>query len=223
VIASLWNLPLARLDLGQLFRSHGAPEEALRQTLTLAESLAPLVLWMDEIDKTFHGVGESGSDTLRRLFGTLITWLQEKQAPVFVVATANQVDSLPPELLRKGRFDELFFVDLPDRAERESIFQIHLEKHGRSPSSFDLTRLSETSEHFSGAEIAECVVGALYLAFAEDRELQQSDLLRVVQETVPLYFTYEERIKELREWAKSRARNASRDTSLLELFETQQS
>ena len=219
-IASSWSLPLARLDLGQLFRSNSSPEAALRDTLRSAESLAPMVLWIDEIDKTFSGLDAGASDSLRRLFGSFITWLQEKQAPVFVVATANEVQGMPPELLRKGRFDEIFFVDLPDPSERRDIFGIHLSRHGRSPSEFDLHSLSAKSEFFSGAEIAETVVSALYASFAERRELEQADLLMAVQETVPLYFTYEERIKAFREWASDRARNASRDKRVLDLFRT---
>jgi len=220
VIASMWNLPLARLDLGQLFRSKSSPEGALRDTLRTAEGLSPMVLWIDEIDKTFGGLDSGTSDALRRLFGSFITWLQEKQAPVFVVATANEVEGLPPELLRKGRFDEIFFVDLPDPTERRSIFEIHLSRHGRDASDFNVDSLVQQSEYFSGAEIAEVVVAGLYHAFAESRSLEQADLSMAVQETVPLFFTYEERIKKFREWAMERARNASRDKRVLDLFRT---
>lgn len=220
VIASMWGLPLARLDLGQLFRAKGSPEEALYQTLRLAEGLAPMVLWIDEIDKTFAGMESGASDALRRLFGSFITWLQEKNAPVFVVATANEVAGLPPELLRKGRFDEIFFVDLPGQSEREAIFTIHLRQHGRDPAKFDVRNLASRTDYFSGAEIAESVVAALYLAFAEERDLEEADVLLSIQETVPLYFTYEERIKAFREWARERARNASHDKRVLDLFST---
>lgn len=218
VIARMWHLPLARLDFGQLFRRGAAPEEALRQVLRLAESLAPLILWVDEIEKSFFGIGQGGSEVLHRVFASFITWLQEKQAPVFVVATANSIDQLPPELLRKGRFDEVFFVDLPDVHERRTIFEIHLQKRGRAPENFDLEVLAAKSEHFSGAEIEQCVIAALYEAFSASRDITQNDLLKVTTETVPMYFTYEEQTKRLRDWAKTRARNASSDSRLLDLF-----
>jgi hypothetical protein len=217
-VADFWGLPLARFDLGQLFRRSLSPEEALRQVLRLAESLAPLILWIDEIDKSFQGVGKGGGESLHRVFGAFITWLQEKQAPVFVVATANAVADLPGELLRKGRMDEIFFVDLPHPRERGEILRIHMERRGRAPAGFDLDALVERTEHFSGAELEQIVVGALYDAFAEGRDIEQSDLLRAVSETVPLYFTYEEPIKALRQWARTRARPASADSRLLDLF-----
>ncbi len=220
VIAATWGLPLARLDLGQLFRSTGSPEAALRESLKTAESLSPMVLWIDEIDKTFSGMESGASDTLRRLFGTFITWLQEKKVPVFVVATANEVAGMPPELLRKGRFDEIFFVDLPDVAERREVLRIHIQKHGRNPEAFDLDSLARSCEFFSGAEIAEAVVSGLYAAFSEKRELENADISLALQTPVPLYFTYEERIKAFREWAMDRARNASRDKRVLDLFQT---
>ncbi|NUN15544.1 MAG: AAA family ATPase [Myxococcales bacterium] len=218
VIARMWHLPLARLDLGQLFRRGAAPEEALRQVLRLSESLAPLILWVDEIEKSFHGIGHGAGEVIHRVFASFITWLQEKQAPVFVVATANSVDQLPPELLRKGRFDEIFFVDLPDIHERKAIFEIHLRGRGRTPANFDLETLATKTEHFSGAEIEQCVIGALFEAFSASRDLNQQDLLKVTSETVPIYFTYEEQTKRLRDWAKTRARNASSDSRLLDLF-----
>ena len=217
-IARTWRLPLARLDLGQLFGQGQSAEDNLRRVLRMAEAMAPLILWIDEIDKSFAGVGGGGGQSLNRVFGSFITWMQEKSQPVFVVATANGVQDLPPDLLRKGRFDELFFVDLPSRQERESIFRIHLRARGRDPQQFDPAALADRAEHFSGAEIEQAVVSALYDAFAERRELLQTDLLRAVSETTPLYATAEEPIKRLREWARTRTRQASSGSRLMDLF-----
>ncbi|GMV44129.1 MAG: ATPase [Myxococcales bacterium] len=216
--ARVWGLPLARLDLSQLFARGRSPEDNLRRVQRLAEALAPLVLWIDEIDKSFAGVGSGGGEALNRVFASFITWLQEKREPVFVVATANGIADLPPELLRKGRFDEIFFVDLPSKREREAILRIHLMRRGRDPGGFDLATLADRTEHFAGAELEQVVVSGLYDAFGEDRELDTADLLRAASETTPLYDTYEEAIKELRSWAARRARMASGDTRLVELF-----
>ena len=218
-IASHWGLPLGRFDLGKLFRSSVSAEESLRQVHRLSEALSPLILWIDEIDKSFKGVGSEASETLHRVFATFITWLQEKKEPVFVVATANEVEHLPPELLRKGRFDEIFFVDLPDVHERESILKIHLRGRGRDPKDFDVASLARDAEHYSGAELEQAIISGLYDAFAEGREMIETDIRRAISETVPLYFTYEEPIKELREWCRTRARNASSDSSIIDLFE----
>ena len=216
--ARVWRLPLARLDLGQLFARGRSPEDNLRRVQRLAEALAPLVLWIDEIDKSFAGVGRGGGEALNRIFGSFITWLQEKRDPVFVVATANGIEDLPPELLRKGRFDEIFFVDLPSRRERESILRIHLAARGRDAARFDVQALADRTEHFSGAELEQVVISGMYDAFGEGRDLDTPDLLRAASETTPLYETYEEQIKELRAWAARRARMASGDTRLVELF-----
>jgi len=212
-IAKHWALPLIRLDVGALFGGMVAPDAAIHRALSAAESMAPSVLWLDEIEKAFGGGGSE------RLLGTLLTWLQEKRSEVFFVATANEVHELPPELLRKGRFDELFFVDLPDRAARAHIFAIHLRKRGRVPGNFDLTKLAVESEHFNGAEIEEVINAALYEAFAEGREVTTDDLLEAADATVPLYSTREESIKALREWARARARHAARDQKLVDFFE----
>jgi AAA+ superfamily predicted ATPase len=215
-VAGLWRLPLLRLDLAELFgASH--PESALRQSLKVAEAMSPDVLWIDEIDKAIE---TQSSGTAGRIVGVIVTWLQEKRTPVFVVATANEVDRLPPELTRRGRFDAIFFVDLPDIHERTEILALHLRRRGRTPADYDLAGLAKAAAHFAGSELEQVVVGGLYRAFAQGRELRQNDLLAEVEETVPLYTTYEERIKLLRQWAKGRARAATLDRSKLDLFRT---
>ncbi|HRW04504.1 MAG TPA: AAA family ATPase [Caldilineaceae bacterium] len=212
-VANAWRFPLLRLDVGRLFASLvGSSEENLRSAIHIAESIAPVVLWVDEIEKGFSGVGSSNvsdAGTAARVFGSFITWLQEKQAPVFVIATANSVTHLPPELVRKGRFDEIFFVDLPAVQERSDIWKIHLEKRNRNAADFDLYQLALASEGLSGAEIEQALIAGLYESFAEDRLLQMSDLLDVLQETVPLSRMMEEEIALLRAWANQRARMAS--------------
>ncbi len=216
-VAGSWHLPLIRLDLGSVFGS-ASPETALRKAILVIESLAPVVLWVDEIEKGFGSAGgDSGSGT--RVFGSFITWLQEKKAPVFVVATANEVARLPPELLRKGRFDETFFIDLPDVHEREAILAIHLGMRGRNPDLFDIQALASQAEHYSGAELEQGVVAGMYRAFDQGREIQTADIMHELDEIVPLYATYEEKIKALRDWAKNRARRASLDQSLVDLFD----
>lgn len=219
-IARLWNLPLARLDLSALFTSDSSPESNLRRALRIAEALAPVILWVDEIDKAFRSVGTDapGGDELHRLFATFITWLQEKEAPAFVVATANAVDALPPELMRKGRFDETFFLDLPGPEERADILAIHLRGHGREPDGFDRSGLAARCEHFTGAELEQVIVSGLHRAFVQGRELTDEDLVAVAGQLVPLYRTYEDHIKGLRTWAKTRARKASQDSDLLRLW-----
>ena len=219
-VAQLWQLPLTRLDFGTLFTATRSPEQNLRRVVRLAEALAPMVLWVDEIDKAFSAVGHGSgsSEQLTRVFGAFITWMQEKQSPVFVVATANGVDHLPGELLRKGRFDEIFFVDLPSAAERQRILEIHLQAHGRAPGGFDLKTLADACEHFSGAELEQVVISALYRAFQKRRDLEDEDLEVSAKAIVPLYRTAEEQVKALREWAKSRARRASPDARLAELW-----
>ncbi len=212
-IASQWKLPLLRLDVGSLFGSFiGSSEENLRKAIRIAESLSPCVLWLDEIEKGFSGVGGGGhSDggTSARVFGGFLTWLQEKRKPVFVVATSNKIEDLPPELLRKGRFDEIFFVDLPDGPERETIFAIHLRKKRRDPAAFDLRRLAGLAEGFSGAEIEAALVEAMYEAFAASREVTSGDVEAALRGTVPLSRTSSESISRLRSWAADRARPAS--------------
>ncbi len=213
-VANAWRLPLLRMDVGRLFDSLvGSSEENLRKAIQVAESVAPVVLWVDEIEKGFSGVESSRSSdagTTARVFGSFITWLQEKQAPVFVIATANAVHHLPPELVRKGRFDEIFFVDLPDATERTDIWRIHLLKRSRNPDDFDLGSLAMASDGLSGAEIEQAIIAALYDAFDENRPLTMDDLLTVLNETIPLSRMMEEEIAGLRGWASQRARGASR-------------
>lgn len=212
-IASLWQLPLLRLDVGQMFNSYiGASEANMRKAIKISESIAPVVLWLDEIEKGFGGVSGSGASdagTTARVFATFLTWLQEKTSPVFVVATANNIDALPPELVRKGRFDDIFFVDLPDSKERMDIFKIHLRKRGRAPESFDIEALAAATDGFSGAEIEQAVIDALYRVFPEGRDINSTDIVSVINETVPLSQTMAEDIARLRDWAKDRARQAS--------------
>ena len=212
-VANLWQLPLLRFDMGRMFGSFvGSSEENVRRAIAVAESVAPVILWIDEIDKAFAGSQSSGATdggTTARVFGTLVTWLSEKTAPVFVVATANDISQLPPELLRKGRFDEIFFVDLPSAAERAEIFRIHLARSGRADEPFDAAALAAASVDFSGAEIAEAINSALYDAFYAREELTTAHVLSAVRQTTPLARTMSEQITRLRTWATGRARNAS--------------
>src|SRR5438552_2536822 len=212
-IASAWALPLLRLDLGRIFSSLiGSSEENLRRAIRVAENVSPTVLWIDEIEKGLAGSSGSAvtdSGVSARVFGSLLTWLQEKTAPVFVVATANRIEALPPELLRNGRFDEIFFIDLPSAAERREIFRIHIEKRHRDPAKFDLDALSTTAEGYSGSEIEQAIIAGMYLAFAEGAELTQAHVMQALQETCPLSTTMGEDIARLRDWSKNRTRPAS--------------
>ncbi|HRZ35088.1 MAG TPA: AAA family ATPase [Candidatus Paceibacterota bacterium] len=212
-VSSLWQLPLLRFDMGRMFGSLvGSSEENVRKAIAVAESVAPAILWVDEIDKAFAGSQGSGATdggTTARVFGTFLTWLSEKTAPVFVVATANDISQLPPELLRKGRLDEIFYVDLPSTEERVEIFRIHIAKRGRDPANFDLPALVERSPNFSGAEIEEAVISGLYDAFYTGNDLATEHVLEALRQTVPLAKTMDEQISRLRAWAEGRARNAS--------------
>ncbi|MCB9777145.1 MAG: AAA family ATPase [Alphaproteobacteria bacterium] len=210
-VADLWRFPLLRLDVAAVF-AKGDEEQSLRNTTKIAESLAPVVLWIDELEKGFADGG--GGEGL----GHFLTWMQEKEAPVFVVATANEVRVLPPELLRKGRFDEIFFVDLPNVHERLQILDIHLRSRGRDPEGFDLTALAEDTEKFSGAELEQLVVAGLFHAFADGRSLDDGDLVDASRDMVPLAVTMDDRLKELREWARTRARPASTDRRRIDFF-----
>lgn len=212
-VASLWQLPLVRLDVGKIFSGIvGSSEENVRKAIAIAESVAPCVLWIDELEKGFAGTQSSpfsDAGTTSRVFASFVTWLQEKTAPVFVVATANDISQLPPELMRKGRFDEIFFVDLPSAEERKEIFAIHLKKRKRDPSKFDLDLLASRTAGFSGAEIEAAVVSGLYDAFGEGHDLEMEDILTSAEESVPLSTTMKEKIDELRAWALRRTRMAS--------------
>ena len=212
-VSSLWQLPLLRFDMGRMFNSLvGSSEENVRKAISVAESVAPAILWVDEIDKAFAGVqGSGGTDggTTARVFGTFLTWLSEKTSPVFVVATANDITQLPPELLRKGRLDDIFFVDLPAEEERTEIFRIHLTRRGRQPENFDIKALVAASGNFSGAEIEESIISALYDAFYAQHDLTTEDVLETLHQTVPLSKTMDEHLSRLRNWAEGRARHAS--------------
>ncbi|MGK5520630.1 AAA family ATPase, partial [Micromonospora sp. URMC 107] len=212
-IASAWGLPLLRLDVGRVFAGLvGSSEQNMRTAIRTAEATAPCVLWVDEIEKGFVG-GAGDSGTSARVFGSFLTWMQEKAKPVFVIATANDFERLPPELLRKGRFDEIFFVDLPTRAERASIWRVHLARRLRNPAVAGaltpddalLGELAGLSEGYSGAEIEQAVVGGLFDAFAERRPLRRDDVVRALVSMVPLSVTQAERIDAVRSWADARA------------------
>lgn len=210
-VAASWNLPLLRLEMGRMFQGLvGASEANIRRALYLAEQSAPCVLWLDELGRALGGIDRGGdAGTSQRVFGYLLTWLQEQHASVFVVATTNDVSGLPAELLRKGRFDELFFVDLPAQTERAEIAAIHLAKRKREPKQFALDTFAQRTEGFCGADIEQCVVSALFYAFAENRALSDGDLLRAARECVPLAKTASESIAALRKWSVGRARGAS--------------
>ncbi len=217
-VASLWRVPLLRFDIGRMFGSYvGSSEENIRRAIQVAESVAPAILWVDEIDKAFAGANNSSSNgdggTSARVLGTFLTWLSEKAASVFVVATANDITNLPPELLRKGRLDEIFFIDLPSLDERAEAFAIHLRKRQRDPEAFDRCALAEHSVGFSGAEIEEAVKSALHDAFYEGTELTTAHVLHTVSQSVPLSKTMSEQLTRLREWAGGRARRASEPSS----------
>lgn len=206
-IAAAWQQPLMRMDVGALYdRYVGESERRLRDALRQAEHMAPIILWFDEIEKAFASAAAQSTDggLSKRMFGTLLTWMQEHGAPVFLVATANDIEALPPELLRKGRFDEIFFVDLPTRATRAQIFAIHLRKRGRDPAQFDLAALADSADGFSGAEIEQAIIAALHRAFHAGRELTTADLAAVLAESPPLSVTMAERIARLRRWAHQR-------------------
>ena len=217
-VSSLWQLPLLRFDMGRMFGSLvGSSEENVRKAIAVAESVAPAILWVDEIDKAFAGSQGSGSSdggTTARVFGTFLTWLSEKTAPVFVVATANDISQLPPELLRKGRLDEIFFVDLPIEAERVQIFSIHLNKRGRDPGAFRVAELVKASKEFSGAEIEQAIISSLYDAFYAKKDLTTDHILEALGQTVPLSKTMDEQLSRLRTWADGRARHASLPRSI---------
>ena len=211
-VAAMWEQPLLRFDLGRLFSGLvGSSEENVRSAIHVAESVAPAILWIDEIDKALAGTGGSGGDggTSARVFGTLLTWLSEKTAPVFVIATANNIANLPPELLRKGRFDEIFFVDLPTHRERVEILRIHLLKRHWDADEFDVNLLADISDGFSGAELEEAVISALFDAFSAKESLSTNFLKQAIRATVPLSKTMNEELARLRSWAAGRARMAS--------------
>jgi ATP-dependent 26S proteasome regulatory subunit len=213
-VAAEWNLPMLKLDVGRIFGSLvGQSEQNIRKAISVAESVAPCILWADELEKGFAGMGGSGvsdSGTTARVFATFLTWMQDKTAPVFLIATANDVQALPPEMLRKGRFDEIFFVDLPDLDERKQIVSIHLSKRNRDVKKFKLDAIAAATKGFSGAEIEQVIVGALFSAFDAGRQLTQKDILTEAKAVVPLSVMMHEEIDELRTWAEMRTRPASK-------------
>ncbi|MCH8140708.1 MAG: AAA family ATPase [Proteobacteria bacterium] len=203
-IAGFWGLPLLRLDFGTLYNKFfGETERNLRNSLKQAELMAPCVLWMDEIEKGL-ATGNSDNATSQRILGTLLTWMAENQSAVFIVATSNDISALPPELVRKGRLDEIFFVDLPDEAIRRAIFKIHLQKRDLDPRSFDLVSLSQATEGFTGAEIEEAIVSSRYLASSRSEDVANDDILAAVNRTYPMSVLRAESISQLRNWASSR-------------------
>jgi len=208
-VAGEWKLQLARLDAGSLYDKYiGESEKRLRRSLEIAQQLAPLVLWIDEIEKGFAATTSSAdvdAGLSQRILATFLTWLQDRESGVFIVATSNDVSALPPELLRKGRFDEIFFVDLPDAAARQELFRIHLKRRGRELAQFDLVALAAASEGFSGAEIEQAIVSGMYTAFSQNQQLSTDVLLGELRATRPLSVTRHESIAALREWARDRA------------------
>ena len=216
-IASFWNMPLLRLDIGKVYQGLvGSSEDNIRKAIMTAEAVAPCVLWIDEIEKGLNGVQSSGvtdGGVTSRIFSTILTWMQEKTTPVFVVATANNINLLPPELLRKGRFDEIFFVDLPNKDERKKIFSIHLKKKNQDPNKFALESISKKSEGFNGAEIEECIKEAMFVAYVQNPStpiLQTKHIVDAIEATVPLSKTMHEQITNLRDWASTRAKSATK-------------
>jgi SpoVK/Ycf46/Vps4 family AAA+-type ATPase len=214
--ARVLGLPLVRLDFAELFAAP-SPEHAIHEATRAIEAVAPVVLWVDEIEKGL-GAEASGDSRHARVFGAFLTWLQERRAPVFVAATANDVERLPPELARRGRFDEVFFVDLPSTKERSQILAVHLKMRGRDAAGYPVDELTKDLEHWSGAEIEQMVSSALFRAYAEKQELSDEHLRAAARELVPLATLYEEKIQALRQWGQSRARRASADRRTLDLF-----
>jgi len=212
-IANEWGLPLLRLDVGKLFGGIiGESESKMRQMIQLSEAIAPCILWIDEIDKAFAGIESKGhSGTTSRVLATFITWLSEKKSSVFVVATANNINSLPSEIIRKGRFDEIFFIGLPSLAEKKLIFKVHLSRlRPKSWQNYNIELLSEMARKFSGAEIEEVIIEAMHTAFSENREFNLTDIMDAIKQFVPLAYTNQEKVEYLQEWAMAgKARLAS--------------
>ena len=210
-ISAGWQLPLLRMDPGSLYNSFiGQSEENLRKAFRQAEQMAPVILWIDEIEKAFASASSQSSDggLSKRMFGSLLTWMQDHKEPVFIVATANDIEALPPELLRKGRFDEIFFVGLPKPQARQKIFEIHLRKRKRNPEDFDLAALAQAADGYSGAEIEQAVISGLYNAFYADQQLTTEVLIKAVNDSVPLSVTMAEKIQDLYAWAEGRCVSA---------------
>lgn len=209
-VAMAWNLPLLKLDPSSLYNKYiGETEKNVRRAMAAAERMAPVILWIDEIEKAFSGAGSSDDGGVStRVLGSFLTWMQERRADVFVIATANNISILPPEMLRKGRFDEIFFVDLPPAEARRAIFEIHLKKRRRDPARFKIDELVAASDGFSGAEIEQAVVASLYTAFSLKRTLDTALILSELRGTRPLSETMREKVDALRNWARERAVSA---------------
>jgi SpoVK/Ycf46/Vps4 family AAA+-type ATPase len=208
-ISTSWNLPLFRLDMNAVFGTDN-PESTFLRALRSVEAVSPAVLWIDEIEMGVGGYREGGDASMSRIFSGFLTWMQEKSALVFVAATANRIHLLPAEIIRKGRFDQVFFVDLPGEEERKPIFGIHLKKNRCDPARFDLVFLAKATKGWNGAEIEQAVVAAVVDAYSDNRPLTEEDLHRMITATVPLAVTMEEQIKAIRSWAHERALNASK-------------
>jgi len=209
-ISTLWNLPLFRLDMNAVFGTEN-PEGTFLRALRSVEAVSPAVLWIDEIEMGVGGYREGGDAAMSRIFSGFLTWMQEKSALVFVAATANRIQLLPAEVIRKGRFDQVFFVDLPNEEERKQIFGIHLRKNRVDPSRLDLVFLAKATKGWNGAEIEQAVISGVVDAYSESRTLTEEDLHRMIAATVPLSITMEEQIKAIKSWAHDRALNASRN------------
>jgi len=229
-IASMWQLPLLRLDIGKIFSGIvGSSEENMRKAIQTAEAIAPCILWIDEIEKGFSGISSGSGDggTSTRIFGQFLTWMQEKTSSVFVIATANNISGLPPELMRKGRFDEIFFVDLPTDRERREILRVHINKRLKHPEvrgNFTLTdeileELASRTEGFVGAEIEQLAIDALFEAYSEQRSIKLEDFIKAITNTVPLSVTQAEQILAIRNWANLRAVTATPQEDVLEYQE----
>ncbi len=206
-VAADWQIPLLRLDPGVLYQKYiGESENQLRQAIQQAEAMAPVVLWIDEIEKAFASATSSSADggLSQRMFGTLLSWMQDHREPIFIVATANDISALPPELMRKGRFDEVFFIDLPSTDARRQIFAIHLRRRNRNPAEFDLDVLADASKDLTGSEIEQAIVSALFHSFGEDRPLVTEDVVQAIADTHPLASLMAEKIEHLRAWASNR-------------------
>jgi SpoVK/Ycf46/Vps4 family AAA+-type ATPase len=204
-VANDWGLPLLRMDPAGLYNKYvGETERNVRRAMAAAEKMAPVVLWIDEIEKAFASGGEMDGGVSQRVLGLFLSWLQERRGDVFVVATANDVSRLPPELIRKGRFDEIFFVDLPDAEVRAEILRLHLRRRGQDPDAIDLGLVARAAEDFSGAELEQVILSALYTAFGEGGRVDQRLLLQEIGATRPLALTMRERVEALRHWARAR-------------------
>jgi SpoVK/Ycf46/Vps4 family AAA+-type ATPase len=209
-VAMEWELPLLKLDPSNLYNKFiGESEQNFKRAMKAAERMAPVVLWIDELEKAFATGGDADGGVSQRILGSFLSWMQDRQGDVFIVATANDISKLPPEFLRKGRFDEIFFVDLPDGETRKEIFRIHLGSREQDVDLFDLEQLTASTEGFSGAEIEQVVVSGLYTAFTADEPLSTEILVAESRRTRPLSVTMAEHIARLREWARTRAVSAN--------------